>query len=311
MIAKVKESEKSRILITKDYSIFNLRGTKISKKHLNTVKESIIHKNLNKDYPILVDCDYNVIDGKYRFLALYELKESVHYKVAEITEYEDVIRNKGINKNATYEEIADCYSDLEQYNMIIVLSERYNLNLRNVLLEIDQLVKGNNRIYRTYYQSGKLTEWDYKGVEEKIKKVNDLANLCNLYYDDALSLVNRCSDYYECDELDFVYSYKDLINDAKDIKRLDNKIKYIDLYDDCLSKRKFFDDIYLTFKRGLNINSSMSLCIFYQLGIKSKFIKIKEYDLAEYSYNNRNFKTIINTDANDFYERIDNAKLIL
>ena len=298
MIPKVKNSEKSRILETKDYSIFNLRKTKISKKHLNNVKESIICKNLNVDYPILVDEEYNIIDGKYRFLALYELKEKIKYKVAEVTTFEDVIRNKGLTKNASYEEIIDCYSDLEQYNMVIVLSERYNITNREVLLEIDEIKLGYNKINKRVIQSGLMPVWDYSFVEGKIRDILKIRNECNITFCDAKLLIERTTKYDEYGEYDF----SDLINDKNIINKL-SKIQFDAIYyindNYWISKNFQIDYYYLSFRYNDKKMYLLDYIVAYHLGIKFKNID------ASTLFHDRNFDQIIN--SNIFYDLLKNA----
>jgi len=176
MKPQVKPSEKSRILETKDYSLFNLKDFKVSKKFLNVVKESIDEKNLSKDYPILVDNNYNILDGKYRFLALYELGLAINYKIAEITTIEDAIRVKHIHKNIPLHEVIKLYSSLKNYNDLILLKDQFGFDYRIIVLAAqDQNSNSFNRIDRKVFNSGKFS-FEFEATRSILTRVEFISN---------------------------------------------------------------------------------------------------------------------------------------
>jgi hypothetical protein len=186
MKPQVKPSELTRILQTKDYSIFNLKDFKISKRHLNVVKESIQEKNLSKDYPILVDKNYDVIEGKYRFLALYELGLPIHYKISEVTSIEDAIRIKHIHKNVPLEDCIKVYSSIKQYKDLILLQDEFDFSYRTIVLVAQIDPSRTHTINRKSFDSGRLPEFDFDKAKEKLSRIKFI---CDAYqWDERSSL---------------------------------------------------------------------------------------------------------------------------
>lgn len=99
---KVKETEKNRVLFTEDYSVFKINEhAKIFNKKIEEMIISMEVKNLSKDMPILVDENYNVIDGKYRFLANKQLGNPIYFKVSQVTNYLDALTANELNSKPT------------------------------------------------------------------------------------------------------------------------------------------------------------------------------------------------------------------
>jgi hypothetical protein len=191
----VKESEKSRILQTRDFSLFEFPDVKISKKHLEWVKESILDKNLLPDYPILVDDQYNILDGKYKFLACYELKIPIHYKIAEVTTLMDAIRIKEIFKGTPLNQIIEYYKEIEAYGnlpyLMSLLPEEHR-HYKWVLKCIDGATKGwNNRVDRYIIASGKLPSYKLSEIEKRITAMNYIVDEFKWELGSAWELLNR------------------------------------------------------------------------------------------------------------------------
>lgn len=179
MKPQVKETEKSRVLTTKDYSMFDFLDFKVSKGHLNKVKESIALKNLSQDYPILVSGDnYQIIEGRYRFLACYDLQLPIYYKVSEVTTLKDAIRIKHIHKNISIEDVVKVYADHEPYNQILLMHEEFqDFSLTFIVYSIKCLWNGISRgrdghekltIKRSIFDSGQLPLWSYNDVRKRL-----------------------------------------------------------------------------------------------------------------------------------------------
>ncbi len=196
MKPQVKQSEKSRILSTRDFSMFEFPDVKISKKHLEWVKESIIEKNLLPDYPILVDDGYNILDGKYKFLACYELKIPVHYKVSEVTTLIDAIRIKEICKKTPLNQIIEIYKHIDGYQNLIYLKQTFpELTYKDIIKLIDTsclLAKASYsyhvepRINRRVIASGKLPEYSIDVVEKRIVTSRYIVEEFGLSKDEAI-----------------------------------------------------------------------------------------------------------------------------
>lgn len=74
---------------TKDYSIFKIlkSNRNTSSNHVLKLETSINEKNLTIDYPIIVNKNYEVLDGQHRLEACKQLNAPIWYKFAiEMTE---------------------------------------------------------------------------------------------------------------------------------------------------------------------------------------------------------------------------------
>ncbi len=97
----VLHSQRDRILNTKDYSLFNYSKYKLQGNKVTLLMEDIQKKNLNRDMPVMIDSEYNILDGRHVFIALENLKLPVHYKVCEVAEQLDFLIARKYDKKAT------------------------------------------------------------------------------------------------------------------------------------------------------------------------------------------------------------------
>jgi hypothetical protein len=178
MKPKVKETEKSRVLCTKDFSLFEFPEVQISKKHLEFVKQSLLDKNLMPDFPILVDDQYKILDGKYKFLACYELKLPIYYKVAEVTTFEDAMRIKEISLKTPLSQIIQLYKDREAYSNVIFIKQHFKnlFRYKDILCLIESAVKSSGKtssftiLDRYKIASGRVSDFDTEDVIAKLVK---------------------------------------------------------------------------------------------------------------------------------------------
>jgi hypothetical protein len=199
----VKQTEKSRILSTRDYSLFEVPNRKVSNKFLNIVIDSITEKDLSPDYAILVDSGYKIIDGLYRFLALKQLQHKIYYKVAEVTTEADAIRAKHIHKDMSIDDIVKGYSDLPAYNQLLVFSEIYNLSLSSIVLSTRNAISSHSRVSKKVLATRKLQESDAETLHTTIKDTLSIMEYIESYgfnctYEQAYDQISNKSDYILC-----------------------------------------------------------------------------------------------------------------
>lgn len=176
----ILSTEKTRILKTTDLSIFSLQEhLSISRRHLAKVKSAIVEKNLTPDYPILVDEQYNILEGKYRFLSCYELKLPIFYKVAEVTTLADAIAAKHINRKTPLPEVIETYKANCNYGNIIEMYRDLDgsLSYREILDTINWSPK---RYDKQAFYTGKFPEWDIDSFKKKIARVKYIMELFNV-----------------------------------------------------------------------------------------------------------------------------------
>jgi hypothetical protein len=77
---------------TYDYGMFKIhqRNRCVNKNHVACLVELINANDLGIDYPIIIDEEYNIIDGQHRFVARQESKKEIYYICAKVTKIENV-----------------------------------------------------------------------------------------------------------------------------------------------------------------------------------------------------------------------------
>jgi len=85
----------TKTLKTQDYSLFKLirkNRAYIRESHLKHLKESILSKNLLEYRPIIVNENYEVLDGQHRLMVAKELNIPIYYQIEDSLEHIDIIR---------------------------------------------------------------------------------------------------------------------------------------------------------------------------------------------------------------------------
>ena len=79
---------------TKNYEMFKFREDnrlKIDQSHVNKLINSIQSRNLLDMRPIIVNSDYEILDGQHRLLAAKNLGVEIYYEIEEKLEHKDII----------------------------------------------------------------------------------------------------------------------------------------------------------------------------------------------------------------------------
>ena len=117
----------SQVIETNDYSLFSiLKGNRqINKAHLNRLKESIEQESLI--VPIIVNEEYEIIDGQNRYNAWKDLNLPVYYIVVEGYGLSQVQRLNSNIRNWSMKDYADCYDTLgkKDYKVYKKFKEKY------------------------------------------------------------------------------------------------------------------------------------------------------------------------------------------
>lgn len=212
--------------------MFEFPDFKISSKHLEKIKMSIQQKNLCKDYPILVTPDdYKVIEGRYRFLACYDLQIPIYYKVAEVTTHKDAIRIKHIHKNIHLDDVIGVYAEISPYGDILKLRGELSnyFSATEILYCIDEaqykrIVKEvyHPKIDRQLIDSGALPQWDYNKTRGRLVRIKGFLEKYSQYgwsFKDAHYLLNekpkifsQAEDKLAKNTLAFLNTYREIAN---------------------------------------------------------------------------------------------------
>lgn len=105
------ENSTNTILQTKDYVQFKiLKGNRaVDLGHVSKLMKAIREKNLLSLNPIIINKNYEIIDGQHRFMACQKLDIPVYYKIENDLNLSDVQRLNVNSKNWDINDYLDCY----------------------------------------------------------------------------------------------------------------------------------------------------------------------------------------------------------
>lgn len=122
---------------TRDYSKFKFLNTNrgIHKSNVERIKASIKEWGIIPGRPILVDGDYNIIDGQHRFLAIKELGHPIPY---EVINGDTISKTMTLNSSQMPWQLVDfvkSYAEQgnDNYRRMLKFEEKYKLGFTSSL----------------------------------------------------------------------------------------------------------------------------------------------------------------------------------
>lgn len=129
---------KSGVQSTLDYAKFKFTDSNrdINQKNLQRIKESLSKRNLLKYKPILVNENWEILDGQHRFEAAVQMNKEVYYEVIPDANSEDIFH---LNINQKPWGAPDyfkyfCSKNYEEYMKLYIFMEERNVTLKTALL---------------------------------------------------------------------------------------------------------------------------------------------------------------------------------
>lgn len=174
---KPLDGEKTRILQTKEYGLFKYEVThKFYKKRLDILTNELSQLNLSKDLPIIVDVEYNILDGIYRFEANKALGAPIYYKVAEVSTKLALMKAGAITYKPTDYEFLLFHKDKLAYRKVLEWEKILPWGYREIVqfMNYDWLVKQNRKAYGDFKDGLMIYEKEH---EFKFKKIDEFINL--------------------------------------------------------------------------------------------------------------------------------------
>lgn len=106
----------NKILQTKDYSIFKrINGNRnVDKNHVKNIRESMKEQDLM--IPIIINSEFEVIDGQHRLQARNDLGLPVYYVIVDGLGIRETQRVNINNKNWTANDFLNTYCELNYYH---------------------------------------------------------------------------------------------------------------------------------------------------------------------------------------------------
>lgn len=202
-----------------DYSIFKIPDNFIYRERFyDYLKESITQKNLLIDCPILIDINFNIVDGCYRFLVAKSLGIELFYRFTENKRI-DHVNIKDVKDKVMAEDYLIYYKDNINYRMLASELDKFSgLVPKRKFLEL----MGVNSKSRTKFGTFKNGEYIFEDKYEK--KCKRLAILLN-EFEWTKEPFNAIEYIYSIsDEQDFMdLTYNDFYSSSKYVE----KYKYL------------------------------------------------------------------------------------
>lgn len=185
---------------TKDYTKFKILDANrtIDSAHVDALSNSISKSNLLEANPIIVNKEFEVLDGQHRLRACEKLGIEVPYIVLpEGKVYQDIIRLNTVSKKWNVEDYLKHYLKLDifEYKVLEAATEKYPLTLGTL---IRLMGKGQNT--RKQFREGNYRLKDnIKEIYKMLDCLSDFKDIIPLYHRacfvGAFSLVYFCEDY--------------------------------------------------------------------------------------------------------------------
>lgn len=137
----------SKIEKTTNYGMFHylVCNREQTEPHIKQLCREIARNNKLEFYPIVVDADYNVMDGQHRLRAAQRLGVPIYYMIDEDAKYEDIGMINSTQKKWKAIDYINHYASL-QYPEYIKLKnylEKKGIKQHNILIRFDS---GKNNI---------------------------------------------------------------------------------------------------------------------------------------------------------------------
>ncbi|RYD56982.1 MAG: ParB/RepB/Spo0J family partition protein [Sphingobacteriales bacterium] len=170
-----KPTNKGGVMSTKDYALFQIisGNRKIDKKHVEKLKASIKDNDLFN--PILVNEDYQIIDGQHRFTALHQLGMPIKYMVVPGYGIKQVQLLNTHSKNWSVDDYMECYisQGIKDYQTYKEFRQSYGFTHQQTL-EILGAGKIGDKNYSRVFREGQFKIGDLNKAVDTFQKINAL-----------------------------------------------------------------------------------------------------------------------------------------
>lgn len=178
-------TERNRVLSTKDYGLFKYKIHRFSERKLNILIDEMSIKNISKDTPIIVDAEFNILDGRYRYEANKKLNALIYYKVAEVANKLDLMKASSLSTKPSNYEYVLMHQDKLAYRKVLEWANILPYSFEDIIciLNSSYLVR-QNRTYSNIFRNGEM-EYN-KEHEFTLNKIKEFVDIFSKKYPDLL-----------------------------------------------------------------------------------------------------------------------------
>lgn len=165
-------TERNRVLSTKDYGLFKYKIHRLNERKLAILIDEMSIKNISKDTAIIVDSEYNILDGRYRFEANKKLNAPIYYKVAEVANKLDLMKASSLSTKPTNYEYVLMHQDKLAYRKVLEWANILPYSFEDIIRILNQhYLVHQNRHYSNIFRNGEM-EYD-KEDDFKLNKIKE------------------------------------------------------------------------------------------------------------------------------------------
>ncbi len=246
------------ILSTTDYSIFKtVTGNReISRGHVSKLADAIDNRNMLSARPIIVNAEFEVIDGQHRLEAAKLLNVPIYYVVMARGDYKDVaiLNEAAMNWSSGDYVTMFAKQGYPQYKKLEDLVKDYDISVSYVLHAIKMVDVHSGSYSRDSFVDNELhifksgdfvlpqkTEIELRKYLNMLQQVKDLVNRA------SVTRLKRKFIYTKCffsGFLSFLIKYEDNISFDKFLNNLELKIDALTQKTRSAEYRKLFLEIY-------------------------------------------------------------------
>lgn len=178
-------TERNRVLSTKDYGLFKYKIHRLNERKLAILIDEMSIKNISKDTAIIVDAEFNILDGRYRFEANKKLNAPIYYKVAEVANKLDLMKASSLSTKPTNYEYVLMHQDKLAYRKVLEWANILPYSFEDIIRILNQsYLVHQNRHYSNIFRNG---EMEYTKEDDfKLNKIKEFTGAFTNKYPELL-----------------------------------------------------------------------------------------------------------------------------
>lgn len=168
----------TKIYFTRDYGVFKfLKGNRdINEQKVNKIIAQLKdHLNILQYAPIIVDENFNILDGQHRYTAAMKTKNNIYFVISKNLERKHVPKINSNSSNWKLKDYLNSYVDLKNDNYVflqeVLNKRRINLPVAAALLMFNSVTVHSADV-RQAFEDGEFVV-KYEAETEEILKIAD------------------------------------------------------------------------------------------------------------------------------------------